>query len=501
MKNGEKKVIILVVTKTGFWEANESYGNFMPPTGLLALSSFLVEKYDVKIIDQRIKGWRELLQKYLELNPVFVGISFMTGTQIQFSLEACSYIKKISNVKIVAGGIHPTLLPEETIVNPLIDFLVLGEGEETIVDLADALSQKLNIRNVKGIAFRENGEFIRTQKRELINLDSLPPLPYYLLNRNIFDYSYTAKYGLVVETSRGCPFKCNYCYNSLFNRGLWRKKTAEKVVKDIVFYSEKYKINHFHIIDDNFFVDLNRAKEIMKKLICINKNIVLEFQGVRGDSICNMDDDFFRLFKKLNDGTMRIGIETGSQRILDLINKNVTLEKYRRANSVLAKYKIRSYYNFMIGFPFETVEDLKKTTKFAIELMEKNPYARIDFMAIYQPYPGTILFDECVQKGYFKKPEKLEGWSKINWDEVNLASFSKKRKKLLENIHISSYALLIRKNSKLEALPKILRPLARTWSFIQKKRMKYFIFNFFEIERIFYNYGKKVFYRKDHLID
>lgn len=501
MTEGDKKLIILVVTKSGFWEANESYGNFMPPTGLLALSSLLVEKYDVKIVDQRIKGWREMLLKYLKLNPVFVGLSFMTGIQIHFTLEVCNFIKNNSNVKIVAGGIHPTLLPEETIKDGQFDFLVLGEGEETIVELADAIVEKRNINSVKGLAFIENDKFVRTPDRELIDLDILPPWPYYLLNRSVFDYSYTSKYGLVIETSRGCPFKCNYCYNSLFNRGLWRKKSVDKVVADIVFYREKYKVDHFHIIDDNFFVDLNRAKEIMRRLISIDKNIILEFQGVRGDSICNMDEDFFELFKQLNDGTMRVGIETGSQRILDLINKNVTLDKYRQANSILAKHKIRSYYNFMIGFPFETEDDLKQTTKFAIELMNNNPYARIDFMAIYQPYPGTILFNECVFEGCFKKPEKLEDWSRVNWDEVNLSNFSKKRKELLENIHIASYALLIRKNSKLKELPAILRPLARLWSFMEKTRMRYFIFSFFAVERFFYNYGKKVFYKKDYLVD
>jgi anaerobic magnesium-protoporphyrin IX monomethyl ester cyclase len=357
------------------------------------------------------------------------------------------------------------------------------------------------VHSVKGIAFKENGKFTRTQNRELIDLEKLPPLPYYLSTKNIFDYKCTNKYGLFVETSRGCPFKCNFCYNSVFNRGVWRQKSAGKVVADIIFYSEKYKINHFNIIDDNFFADLNRAKEVMSKLVSINKNMILEFSGVRADSICQMDDEFFRLFKQLNDGTMRVGIETGSQKILDLINKNVTLEKYRQANKILARHQIRSYYNFMIGFPFETKADLKETIRFGMELMAENPYARIDFMAIYQPYPGTILFEECVRQGYFTKPERLADWSLINMDKASLSCFSENHKKLLEKITRSSFGLMIRKKSKLRELPIYLRPVARTWSFIQKLRMKYFFFAFFGVENFFYDYAEKAYFKKDYLIE
>jgi anaerobic magnesium-protoporphyrin IX monomethyl ester cyclase len=493
-----KPNIILVATRTGYWEENESNSYMCPPVSLLAISSFLVNKYEVKIIDQRFKGWKEQLKLSLKNHPVFVGISMMAGIQIEHSLEACRYIKTISDVKIVAGGVHPTLLPAETVANNLIDFVVLGEGEQTIVELADALLDGQDVGNVQGIAFMNNGQYHQTPDRELLDLDSLPPLPYYLLDRSINDFTAIIKDGLILETSRGCPFQCTYCYNALFNKHSWRQKSATKVIADLRYYYDKYKINRFHIIDDNFFVDLDRAREILQNAIAIDANMEIIFQGVRADSICKMDKDFFALLKQYKQIGLRVGIESGSQRILDLINKNTTLEQYRQANQLLADHKIKSYYNFMIGFPFETIADFKKTTRFAVELMEANPYARGDFMAIYQPYPGTALFDDCVERGYFKKPARLEDFTNLNSDEVNLLCFSAETKKLLENILIASYSLLIRKQSQLLQFPGYLRPVARFISFIQKLRLKYFCFGGFWIERFFYYYNKQKFYKKDY---
>lgn len=493
----KKSLIVLVATRTGFWEGNEVWSNCMPPVGLLAISSFLIDDFRVEIVDQRIKGWQKKLNNLLEESPLFVGISFMTGEQIRFSLEASMFVRKKSSTLIVAGGVHPTLCPEQVLNSKSFDIAILGEGEETIRDLALSIKEHKKLDDVKGIAFLRDKKVVITEERELVDLNKLTIWPYHLVDLNL--YPYLKRYGLVIETSRGCPFKCSYCYNAKFSRGKWRAKSADKVVEEISFLKNKFDINHFHVIDDNFFVDLNRAKEIIKRINELDKHIKLEFQGARADSILNMDDDFLQLLKN-NDCTVRIGIETGSQSILDLVNKSITIEEYSSANRKLSRFGIKVYYNFMIGFPFEKIEDLKKTTKFATKLMEDNKNARIDFMAIYQPYPGTALFDFCVRNGYFKIPATLIEWADFNWEKSNLLNFSKKEKKLLRNISIISQGLMIRKNSNFSSLTLRMNILARIYRYVIKFRMKYFCFNFL-IESIIIENIMKQINKKEYLIN
>lgn len=497
-KTEKKGLVVLVNPRSGFWAENQLHPNLSPAMGLLTISVFLEKKYEIAFIDQSFDDWKERLQDALDKKPVFVATGFMTGTQIKHALDICRFVKEKSDRIIVVGGTHPSLLPEQTVKNELIDIVVIGEGEKTIVEIADALSSSKPLLEIKGIAFKKNKKIIMTQKKEYLDLEELPPLPYHLIE-NYFEYPYIKKYGIIIETSRGCPYKCTYCYNTAYNGGMWRKKSARKVIEEIRFLHQKYKTKHFHILDDNFFVDLNRAKEVLKGIVAINPNLKVEFEGVRADAINRMDDELINLFKTLNDGTMRVGIESGSEYILNKINKKTGVDVNLRANEILAKNKIRVYYNMMIGFPFESEAELKKTTRFTVELMDKNPYARIDFLANYQPYPGTRLYDYCIKNKYFDPPKTLQDWSEMNWNIPQLNCFSQEQVKLREKVSIASLGLAIRKKSNYKKISLDARILARIYRHIVRFRMKHFFFGLF-FERFFYDLGLKKMNEDKYLI-
>jgi radical SAM superfamily enzyme YgiQ (UPF0313 family) len=483
-----RRTIVLANPRSGLWAANALSANTSPPIGPLAASVFLSERYDIVFVDQNFAGWEKDLDRALERNPLFFGVSFMTGIQINNALEMCQ--RAGGRCRIVAGGVHPSLLPEQTVSHALIDMVVIGEGERTILEVAQALESGAPLSSVKGIAFKEQGAARVTGAREHVNLDALPPMPYHLVP-NVLQYPFIEKYGLIIETSRGCPFSCTYCYNAAYCGRKWRGKSPEKVLAELVHYGRQYGVRHFHIIDDNFFVDPRRAKSILKGAFQLHRDLKLEFQGVRADTICSLDEETLDLVKQLNDGTFRIGIESGSDAVLERIEKKTTVAVNRRANAILGRKKIKAYYNFMIGFPFETVEDLRQTARFAVELMDANPYARIDFMANYQPYPGTRLFDEVIQQNYAVPPSRLVDWGSFDWDTSKMRCFPAAHRRLLEKVSVASLGLILRKNSNYAKLPHGVRLLARLYRRIVRWRMKYFYFGLF-FEKYFYRLGVRL---------
>ena len=175
--------------------------------------------------------------------------------------------KEKPNVPIVWGGVHPTLLPEQTVKNEYVDVVVRGEGEAVVVDLADCIASGKPLDKVKGITFKVNKEIRNNPDAEIIDMDKIPiELPFELLKLDKYP-SLTA--GRVhIQTSRGCPHRCGFCYNILFNRHAWRGKSAKRVLDEIEFLMQKFpQTKIIDPIDDNFFVDKKRVEDICNGLI------------------------------------------------------------------------------------------------------------------------------------------------------------------------------------------------------------------------------------------
>ncbi len=375
------------------------------PLGILSVGSALKKKgYEVKLININERQIDDTVKKIIELKPDYIGVSTMTGVQTQHSAEFSRKIKKASDTPILWGGIHPSLLPEQCIKEDYIDYVICGEGELTVLEFTEQFFGDKDFSRVLGLSYKKDGKIFNNPGRPLIeNLDEWR-LDFGLLDLDQFIFPLD-KYKRVIayKASRGCPFGCGFCYNYRFNQSRWRAWSEKTVLEDINFLKEKYKIDAIKFYDDNFFVDRKRALSLLK---AINLPAHVE---VRIDFI---DDALAAELKELKIFDMLIGLESGSERMLQLIDKRFTVERLLQGVCSIAKHNLHATYSFIVGLPTETRKDFEDTVNLMYQVYKIHPQAGFTLGA-YLPYPGSKLYDFSLTHG-FKPPEKTEDWGKID---------------------------------------------------------------------------------------
>lgn len=376
------------------------------PLGILSVGSALKRAgLEVKLINITEKNISRTADEIVELSPEFVGVSVMTGIQTKHSAELCKKIKdKKPGIPIIWGGIHPSLLPEQCLGESCIDYVIIGEGEITIVELARKLRDGGSFDDIAGLGHKENGKVIINRSREFIeNLDecrlefSLVDIEKYLFRLR------GAKRAVAYKTSRGCTFNCAFCYNRAFNRGRWRVWSIETVIEDINFLKKNYGIDAVKFYDDNFFINRERALEILEKIDLPSHT------EIRIDMIT---EDLAARLKQLKVSEFLIGIESGSNRLLRLINKGYTVDKIREGVKILAKYDLYTTYSTIVGLPTETEKEFNQTINLMYWVHKTHPRAGFTLGA-YLPYPGSLMYQFAIEQG-FKPPERTEDWGNID---------------------------------------------------------------------------------------
>ena len=375
------------------------------PLGILSVGSALKRNgFEVELLNINEKEIDQTVEYISKKNPFYIGFSVMTGIQTKHSAEMSKKLKEKGDFNILWGGIHPSLLPEQCLDSEYIDYLVVGEGEETIVEFSKAKEEKFSFDGILGLGYKMEDEVIINPKRRLIdNLDDYR-LDFSLvdLNKSIFKLD---KYKRVIayKASRGCPFNCAFCYNQEFNQNRWRAWSIETVVQDIEFLKKNYQIDAVKFYDDNFFVNKERALEILEKI-----NLPSHTE-LRIDSI---DDSLAKELKRLKSFDLLIGMESGSNRLLKLVNKNINVDDIIKAARILSENDLRATYSTIVGLPTETKEEFNSTIDLMYRTYKIHPRAGFTLGA-YLPYPGSKLYQFSLKHG-FNPPEKTEDWGKID---------------------------------------------------------------------------------------
>jgi anaerobic magnesium-protoporphyrin IX monomethyl ester cyclase len=402
------------------------------PLSMLFLASWLIkEGFKPSIFDMRLQN----IEDYKLGNPVLVGITSMSGFQIKYGIEFAKKVRaEQPDTPIVWGGVHPTLLPEQTVASQYVDVVVRGEGEATIADLAKKLSEKQPIDNVLGITFKRNNQPVSTTDREFINLDELPTsLPYNLLD--VARYP-SLKAGRVhLQTSRGCPHRCGFCYNTIFNKNQWRTKSSENILLEIQSLIEQFpNIKCLDFIDDNFFVSKQRVVEICRGLI--EKKIGKTWRAdCRFDYFADYDQDFVSLLEQSGCVELNFGAETGSPRLLEMIKKDETPQMMVSALGKLKSWAptIEPYIFWMNGYPTETKEDLYETFKVQEEMKKANNLTQHIETCVFTPFPSPMFMQLNPD---YKLPRSLEEWANMDVFHFRPPWHTKKYVKFLGDVSV-----------------------------------------------------------------
>jgi len=401
------------------------------PLSLLSICPNLeAAGYNPVIVDTRVDhDYEKTIKKYLP-DSLFVGITSMTGLQILYALRLAEWIRKLDPEKIIVwGGIHATILPDQTLQDPRVDIVAAGEGEDVVVELADCLAAKGDLRTVRGIYFRnEQGSIVFTGKRPFLDMNHVKMPSWHLI-----DISKYSEIG--VQTARGCPYRCRFCFNHMYNGRKWRAKDAALVTEELRILKERYNVKQIVFYDDNFFTDLKRVRRICENMISHELDIRWS-TTCRADILARcVDGDFAALMKKAGVHILFVGSESGSQRILtEVINKQIAVDDILGMAKISRDHNLRVHTSFMSGFPGETEEERRKTFALMDRIKFINPDIIITTICIYTPYPGNPLFDEIVSKGLFEKPESLEEWSGLTFFNCTLPWLSSKERSMLENL-------------------------------------------------------------------
>ncbi len=480
------KEILLVQPKAGIWE---NLG-IRPPDGLLTIAAMPYNMgYNVKIVDLRLeKDWRAAMKSHLEKSPLFVATSCMTGPQIAYALELSKFVKQHDkSIPVVWGGVHPTFNPGQTLENDNIDIVVIDEGDLTFLELTEKLGKNESLKEVLGIGYKENGKIIINPKRPLIeDMDSLPSLPYDLIDtKRYFGFDLdNGESSISLSTSRGCPFKCTFCYDTNFFGNRFRAFSPKRTIEIIKNVVEKFKIKNIYFQDDNFCTNLKRYKDIIELMIEENLDIKWGMLGVRVDTLQIMDDELLKKTVKAGCTNLNSGIESGSDRILKLIKKGITVQQIIDANKKISKYAFKAKYTTINGFPTETEQEIKDTVKMALRLINDNKNAYVSFN-IYMPYPGVELWNLAKEHGVYE-PKSLEEWVRVDQDNVfdNLPWLDNRRKSIIKNLVFTSN--FANKNIKYKIGKKYLKFLFDMYYPIAKLRFKHNIYQF-PIDRMIAN--------------
>jgi len=375
------------------------------PLGILSIASYLESKnHKVKIYDRTVDKTK--LETVIEsFRPEIAGISLMSYKSIGDALFVAKALKE-EEIKVVFGGPLPSVVPELTLKYNFIDIISLGEGEATWLELAEFYENGgSDLSKIRGIAFKNpEGETVYTGERDFIDLRLLAPLNWKLINvPKYFQSSYGCKKMLYLYSAKGCPHSCTFCYNKDFHRCTYRKRPFEILLDEIKYLVNNYAMDGVYFADELWCRNKKEMFDICTKL----KELNLDFVWGCQTRIGLFDEEDFVYMHECGCRWIFFGIESGYEKILKKINKNISYDKIEDTFHACKKANIACIGSFIAGFPDETTDDLKQT----INLINKldTSLINLNYLALI---PGSEIYKFLVESGKYTEVESLEELTK-----------------------------------------------------------------------------------------
>lgn len=413
---------------------------FRMPLGLLYIATYL-KKHNIesKIVDTRVndKWQKELTQTLGKTDQDIVGITCMIGPEVRNALNIAKFIKeKRPNTTIVIGGTHPSLVPEEALKMPCIDIVVRDEGEKPMLEIAKGTP----LSGIKGISYKKTvgseKTIVNNPPHELLKPEEIPIPDYSFINTDHYSAtSYHGEKGLSVQSSRGCAFRCGFCYISGSAHKRWRQFPLDTVIKNIDILVKEHGVKTIYFIDDNIAVGRKRFLDLLRMIKQRPYKVNLAFQGIRIDTLEKFTDEIYELLIESGVKSLDVGVETFNKKHLINVDKHLKPEQIVTTLEKLEKHNFNIKINIIAGLPGQTKEEMDLDIQKARQLQKKHKNSFILYN-IYMPFPGTTLYQKSIKAG-FNPPQTFEGWgifAGTSWMEKH-SWFSASIRQHLENMY------------------------------------------------------------------
>ena len=401
--------IVLIYPPTG------TITDYNTPTGTLYVATYLQQHgYNVKFIDCSVEeDWHEKV--ITEIKDALVFGSYCMSIHIKYLVPLMEEIKALNpGIKTVLGGAHPTIFPEQTAADPLIDFVVRGEGEGTMLELVQFIEKgATDFSGVKGISYKEaSGAVYSTPNREFMDMETLPFVNWSFMCEKALK---TMRERIArIQTSRGCYFKCTFCINVVSKNGKMRYRSPKRVLDEIEHMINTYGTRRFGVRDEVFLTNREQVRGFAQGIIDRGLKITwFANPHIKFTRTVWIDDEFMELLVRSGCNKLQCGGESGSQRVLDMLRKTVSPDDILTFVKRAHKYKIVPLVAFMTGLPTETKAEQLETLKLIWQILEAAPETFINGAAMFRPYPGGELYEQCVRDYGLEMPETFRGWTDV----------------------------------------------------------------------------------------
>jgi anaerobic magnesium-protoporphyrin IX monomethyl ester cyclase len=380
------------------------------PLGILAVSTPLLRAgYEVKIIDSTITpDFQDRVLKEVE-DALALAVSLVTGPMIRETASVGRAVKSRYPLKpIILGGWHPSLLPDQTLEASFVDIVVRGQGEDSLLQVLERLSEGAPLDDVVGVGFKRNGQLVFTPERPLRPIVELPPKAYHLADFDAYERTCGRRWAMYI-TSLACPFNCAYCTNEGVYGRKWNALPADQVVEEMTDLVKRYRLELLWVVDDNFLVDRARAVAIADGLVRSGVKFRWSIQAST-NLVTRIADAELRLLRESGLQQICHGAESASPKVLKLMDKDFQkIETMYLAAEKCLKAGIRPSFNIIFGFPGEGEEERQETIRFIQDVCRR--YHGAEFWTnIFTPYPGAPIMRRAKELG-IEIPSNFEGWA------------------------------------------------------------------------------------------
>jgi anaerobic magnesium-protoporphyrin IX monomethyl ester cyclase len=409
------------------------------PNSVLFLAASLRDSgYKCTIVDERTcNDPLSRVSDEITNGAKYLGVSTITGGQLRGAIMVSKHVREhFPEVKIIWGGWHPSLLPEQSLREDYIDFIIRGQGQITLDRLLYCLECGLIPHGIKGVSYKYNGTIVHNENTKVTDLNSLPRLPYELVEVDRYIYQENdmgAKHCISYASSQGCSHNCSFCSVYSVYQKRWTGITCERILDDIRGFIREWDIDGVLFSDDNFMQNPSRVHNFCEGIKDGDLKITWGADG-RADQLLRFTKNDWRLMYDSGFRKVFIGIETGNRDVMKLLSKNLTIEDQLKAVALCHEYGVIPVCSFMIGFPLNPRQEIRDTVKLLEAVVTVAPEAETILYA-FLPYPGTPLYN--VSKIYgMDEPKTFEEWAEYSSDNVMTPWIDAKTKSIIERLQM-----------------------------------------------------------------